>query len=139
MAFLFFMSLAFTQAAGAATACAIAFFITMPPSTRRVRGKAIRASLLGAGGGFVGSTIAYVLVIVAGLAWKVVELFHLGGPPIWLGFVGMGLLPVGYIVGTVGGSYIGWTSRIPIFDHLFLCCSAVENEEGNSHGADQMS
>jgi hypothetical protein len=112
---LVFAFLAVGQILVAAIGCIVAFIITMAPSIRSVRGKVIRASLLGASGGFVGVVIVYILIIAVGLAWKTIELFHLGGPAIVLADAAPWLLMSGYVAGLVGGYYIGWKFQIPFF------------------------
>jgi hypothetical protein len=112
---LVFFFLAVFQIAVAAIGCIAAFVITIAPGLRAARVKAIRASLFGAGGGFVGVIIAYISIAAVGLAWNLVDLFHLGGPAIILADAAPWLLMAGYIAGLVGGSYMGWKIRIPFF------------------------
>jgi hypothetical protein len=112
---LVFFFLAVFQIAVAATGCIVAFLITLAPSIKGFRWKGIRASLFGASGSFLGVIIAYVSILVAGFFWKIIELFRLGGPAIFLAEAAPWLLIGGYMVGLVGGSYIGWKFRIPAF------------------------
>ncbi|MBN1253734.1 MAG: hypothetical protein JXA50_00460 [Deltaproteobacteria bacterium] len=108
--FVFFFLAAF-QIAVAAIGCIVVFVVTIPLGLRAARVKAIWASLFGAAGGFVGVIIVYISILAVGLAWKVVELFHLGGPAIILVDAAGWLLMAGYIAGLVGGSYMGWKIR----------------------------